>query len=256
MKLLLLILIIQSTMQIYDVNAQINPSVMDPYTLTNGGLTTQGYWGSLSPSPSNVFNYGDWSGGNFKQMYNLNSLAPYSGDRTTGYDSFVPMMTPPGITSSSYHPPMVNLNTDQSLSPNMADFNTPMYRNFYKRYYSFYTRNLDVLKAKLAVRSDPNDMAEMALKKATHGNIDFKNNYFDEKPIGKSMISANLDFVDTLRGVENARKLEQVEPELTDRQARLEVIKTLKSRINEIHTDLEEMEREVNDNNSADKISV
>jgi hypothetical protein len=169
-----------------------NPSYSDANARVNGGLGSQGYWGNSQTSGNNIFNP-NWSKNDYSQMYNMNSIAPFGGDRYTGYDALTQQFAPMGTATSVYHPAAENTNTDTGVSSSMADMNDMKYRNFYKRYFEFYNKNLDLLSAKLKQRSNPFDFSRNDLKKKLNPkSFDYVNNYFDQKPEHLTMRGANL----------------------------------------------------------------
>lgn len=235
MKLPLLILFFQMSMQIYDFPSMINPSLSEAYSLTNGGMTTQSHWGDLMPQSSNVFNTDEWKNSGKVSMFNMNSLAPYAGDRYTGYDSFLNEASPMSIASNSYHPSPVNVNTDESLHPSMADFNTAMYRNFYNRYYSFFTRNLDLIKAKTALLSNPNDYANISKKTPlTYKDLISQKNFFDGngEASKRSTQDTAIPFLRVIRG--NGQQKERI-LRLRNKASKSErVLRELKQKVTDI----------------------
>lgn len=257
MKLVCLIYMIGMSHQIYDYPTMMNPTLSESYMRMNGGVGSQGYWSNLQPSAGNIFSP-TWSTGGQKSMYNINSLAPYNGDRYTGYDSLTQSFAPQGTPSNFYHPTSGNVNGDTGLSPNMADFNSPMYRNFYQRYFNFYNKNLDLLNAKLKQKYNPLDFEDVEKrKKLTPNAFDFGNNYFDGKPAGDSLMGTNLPNMNVVsRFTNQARKLSlRKKPTIINRnylKALREKVGSLKRQIFEI----EDLETQAKQETGLSNLSV
>lgn len=240
LKFVILLLLVQNSLQLYSFPSIMNPSYAENYMNMNGGVGTQGYWGSLQPSGTNVFS-NSWKNGDYTQMYNLNSIAPYAGDRYTGYDSMTQRFAPQGTASNYYHPTAGNVNTDTGLSPKMADINSPMYRNFYNRYYNFFNKNLNLLSSKLLQRSDPFDFSSIRKKrKMNPKSFDYSNNYFDQKPQWESFMGANLSPIEILpRDAPSNRKLLLQNNKKVYSPA---YIRSLKDKVHEIRKSLKEID--------------
>ena len=71
----------------------------------------KGFWGNLPPSKYNFFGE-NWDKAGYKQMYNLNSVAPFAQDRMTGYDSMIPYFTPMQNAAHSFYPVDLQYNAD------------------------------------------------------------------------------------------------------------------------------------------------
>lgn len=82
----------------------------------DGPQGQKGFWGQLPPQKNNVFN-SDWDENGFKQMYNLNSVAPFQQDRMTGYDSMVPYYTPMQNSQQVFYPNLRTYGSDGQINP-------------------------------------------------------------------------------------------------------------------------------------------
>ena len=231
--------LVASSLQIYDTPTLLNPTRAEEYMKMNGGIGSQGYWGALQPSQFNVFSP-KWSKDGYKQVYNVNSIAPFNGDRYTGYDSLTQMFSPQGSGSNFYHPISENVNADESASPNMADINTQMYRDYYARYYNFYNKNLDMLKSKFAHVKDPLDFNNMDERRRKHPeDFDYAHNFFDQLPIGETMVGHNLPSIQTVRGAAAESRKLVLNPNLPSP----EYIQELKDKARELRSELKALKR-------------
>lgn len=152
MKIVHLLLCAGRLLAIYDIPTMLNPTKTESYSRINGGIGSQNYWSGFMPRSANSF---DPNMSGYKAMYNLNSLAPFNGDRYTGYDAMSQRWSPPGTSSTFFNPVPAGISENASYDKNLLDFNSVMYRNYYDRYYEFYHKNLNLLNSKINIRNNP-----------------------------------------------------------------------------------------------------
>lgn len=68
----------------------------------DGPMGQKGFWGQIPPMKNNVFNE-EWKNKGFDSIYNINSMAPFSQDRGTGYDSMIPYYVPFNVSNNSFY---------------------------------------------------------------------------------------------------------------------------------------------------------
>jgi hypothetical protein len=182
----MVLLLLGSRMAIYDVPQLLNPSLASASSAVNGGFEVQGHWGALPPAAANVFS-SDWNDSTYRQMYNLNSLNPFAGDRGTGYDALARQFTPMGLTNRDFYPSATSFLSNGSPNPYNFDINSPMYKDLYNRYFNFYNTNLNLLKSKMALRPDNKDLnSDYQRKKEQPDSFNY-NKYFDGMPKSNSL---------------------------------------------------------------------
>lgn len=190
-KALVMFLFARAALGIYDLPQLLNPSLASANTMINGGLETQGHWGGLPPHPSNVFST-TWDNAGYKQMYNINSIGPFAGDRGTGFDAILRQASPAGLTSTDFYPLSASFLSDGSPNPYSYDLNSPMYRDLYKRYYNFYNTNLNLMKSKISLKPDSKDLNRDYWRKKVNPDSFKYNTYFDLMPKSASLRSTQL----------------------------------------------------------------
>lgn len=176
---------------IFDTAQLLNPSLASASSAINGGFEVQGHWGALPPPQANVFS-SDWNDAAFKQMYNLNSLNPFAGDRGTGYDAIIRQYAPLGLTNRDFFPIPTSFLSDGSPNPYNFDINSPMYKDLYNRYYNFYNTNLNLLKSKMSLRPDNKDLNQDYLRRKNNPQSFEYDKYFDGMPKATSLPTVNL----------------------------------------------------------------
>lgn len=190
MKIIAVFLLAGQLLAIYDIPNMLNPTAASAYSRINGGIGAQNYWSGF---PGRTAATTDPTMAGYKAMYNVNSLAPFNGDRYTGYDAMSQRWAPPGTASSVYYPTATGLSENPSVDQNLMDFNSPAYRNFYDRYYEFYHKNLDILRAKMNVRKNPHEFDKV--DDDSHFNshhFDALSNYFSGTSREKAAYGPNL----------------------------------------------------------------
>lgn len=65
---------------------------------------------------NNVFN-DQWKDKGFDSIYNINSVAPFSQDRGTGYDSMLPYYVPFNVSNNSYYEAQKKYRSDGQVDP-------------------------------------------------------------------------------------------------------------------------------------------
>ena len=132
----------------YTLTQQLPYPLMMPYnngaynTFFDGPNGQKGFWGQLPPQKNNIFN-SDWKNNGYKQMYNMNSIAPFAQDRMTGYDGMMPYYTPMANSVHSYYPVLQKFNADGQIDPLNKDLNSKQYEAVYKQYHDFYGTDIN-----------------------------------------------------------------------------------------------------------------
>lgn len=190
MKFVHVLLWVGPLLAIYDIPSMLNPTKTESYSRINGGIGSQNYWSGFLPRSANTF---DPTMAGYKAMYNLNSLAPFNGDRYTGYDAMSQRWAPPGTASTFFNPVPAGISEQASYDKNLMDFNSILYRNFYDRYYEFYHKNLNLLNSKINIRNNPHAYDR---KDSDHffnpDNFDPLKNYFSGSSRKKALYGPNI----------------------------------------------------------------
>ena len=173
---------------IFDTPQLLNPSLASASSAVNGGFEVQGHWGALPPPQANIFS-SDWNDSAFKQMYNLNSLNPFAGDRGTGYDAIVRQYAPFRLSNRDFFPISTSFLSDGSPNPYNFDINSPMYKDLYNRYYNFYNTNLNLLKSKMSLRPDNKDLNQDYLRRKNNPQSFEYDKYFDGVPKSDALMA-------------------------------------------------------------------
>lgn len=218
MKIMRVFLLVHAALCIYDFPTLMNPTLAESYSRVNGGVNTQNSWSALPTAGPTHFTPSN-NDGAFRSMYNVNSLAPYNGDRFTGYDSMSQRFAPPGQSNNDYYITPGSINADYGAPQTLMDPNTPMYRNFYDRYFDFYHKNLDMIQAKMQIRKslmDPtNGSGQTTISAAKSYN--WKDNWFTDKEDGDAYIGPNLPDMKISRTYSSSpRSLRQVKRQASE----------------------------------------
>lgn len=153
----------------------------------------KGFWGQLPPSKNNIFN-SDWKNNGYKQMYNMNSIAPFAQDRMTGYDAMMPYYTPMANSVHSYYPVLQKYNADGQIDPLNKDLNSKQYEAIYKQYHDFYSKDLNRLNNLWSDLPPVGDLNNDHDRRLAHPEsyVYDNTNYFDKFSEDKTLPGPNL----------------------------------------------------------------
>ncbi len=154
----------------------------------------KGFWGHYPTNKTNIFNT-SWNKKGYKQIYNMNSMAPFSQDRMTGYDSMVPYYTPLANSIQNYYPVDKQYETDGQINPNTRDLNSRKYASIYRQYFYFYNKNLDRLKNLYNDNAPLGDLNNDHQRKKKYPKTFIYGDYFDGFPEKKSLYGAHLNTI-------------------------------------------------------------
>lgn len=192
LKLVTIALLLHGPLALLDIPTLMNPGIGEAYNRVNGGFGVQKSWYPYSNPMTSHF-ASDYGTNGFQSMYNLNSIAPFGGDRYTGYDAMTQRFAPQGVASNTYAATISNINGDLGVSPTLLDPNSILYRNFYDRYYDFYHRNLDVLRSKIQIRKGQVDQTSgFGDNHPYTTKFDWNKNWFSSDNNSKKMVGPNL----------------------------------------------------------------
>jgi hypothetical protein len=240
-KIIRIFLLIGSLRGIYDIPTMLNPTRSEAYSRINGGIGSQNYWSGFPGRTSTTF---DPSMAGVKAMYNINSLAPFGGDRYTGYDSMSQRWTPPGTASSVYYPTPAGISESTSADSTQMDFNSLAYRNFYDRYYEFYHKNLDILNSKINVRKNPHQFDKDNSSYYNSKTFDPLSNYFSGTSRETAFFGGNIPDIKISRDYSlPARRLKLQSSSKTLRKVTPKVIRNLRGKVKDIKKALRVIEQ-------------
>lgn len=241
MKVVHVLLCVGPLLAIYDIPSMLNPTKTEAYSRINGGIGSQNYWSGFMPRSANAF---DPNMSGYKAMYNLNSLAPFNGDRYTGYDAMTQRWAPPGTASTYFNPVPAGMSENASMDKNLMDFNSILYRNYYERYYEFFHKNLNLLNSKINIRNNPHAYDR---KDSNHfynaENFDPLKNYFSGTSRRKALYGPNIPDMKVQRVysfptdpslANDERRLTQVPAQHDNAEDQVKVIRRLRGKVNDL----------------------
>lgn len=159
----------------------------------DGAVGGQGYWGNLPPRPRNVFSQ-DFDKEGHSAIYNLNSMAPFGGDRFSGFDSMVPYYSPHGASRYTYYPTKSNFLSNGELGAFSYDINEPRYQELYKQYYRFFNKNLNRIQSQLKYQDKSLDLNNDQQRRNINPESFKYDKYFDGYDEANTLPGASLPF--------------------------------------------------------------
>lgn len=186
----LLILCLGSALSFYPM---MNPMAGAYNSFWDGAVGGQGNWGDLPPRKANTFSE-DWKTKGFNQIYNLNSMSPFGGDRFSGFDSMVPYYSPHGASRYTYYPTKSNFLSNGELGAFTYDINEPRYQELYKQYYRFFNKNLNRIQSQLKYEDKSVDLNNDQQRKSLNPGSFKYDNYFDGFDEANTLPGASLSF--------------------------------------------------------------
>lgn len=160
----------------------------------DGALGGKGYWGDTPQKDPNVFSSNfDKKGVN--EVYNLNSLSPFTNQRELGFESLVPYYTPFGSHRYTYYPTKSNYINNKQLGSFSYDINEPRYSKLYEDYFNFFNTNLDSLENIEKYHKDNNDLNNDHLRKMENPDSFNYEDYFDGFDESSTLLGPNLKYL-------------------------------------------------------------
>lgn len=178
----LILLSLSPTLNIFPAGAPYNDATAD-----------QLGWNNMPPRSANMFN-DTWDTKGYKQMYNLNSMAPFGSDRNTGFDSMVPFSTPHGASRYSYYPTQTNFLSNGENGAFSYDINEPRYQELYKQYYRFFNKNLARAHSQLNFADNIVDLNNDHMRKKLNPKSFRYGGYFDGFNEQETLPGPNLNY--------------------------------------------------------------
>jgi hypothetical protein len=217
----------------------------------DGAVGGRGYWGGMPARESNVFN-SKWNNQGYKQMYNLNSMAPFASDRFTGFDSMVPYYSPHGASRYTFYPTKSNYLSNGEMGAFSYDINEPRYQELYKQYYRFFNKNLNRLSSQLKYENLNHDLNNDEKRRVSNPDSFKYGTNFDGFKDADSLPGISLPYLgykgDSSRDSSNKRhdrRLKsannKISRELQEREENLS-IKKLKKRISKMREKIGKLE--------------
>lgn len=215
----------------------------------DGAVGGRGYWGGMPAAKSNVFG-SKWDNQGYKQMYNLNSMAPFASDRFTGFDSMVPYYSPHGASRYTFYPTKSNYLSNGEMGAFSYDINEPRYQELYKQYYRFFNKNLNRLSSQLKYENLNHDLNNDQKRRVTNPDSFKYSTYFDGFDETNSLPGISLPYLsykgDSSRDSTNKRhdrrlKQNKISRALREKEEDLS-IKKLKKRITKMREKIGKLE--------------
>lgn len=175
------------------MNLAMNPQAGAYNSFWDGAVGGQGYFGNLPSKKGNVFD-SKWNVKDYNQMYNLNSQAPFNGDRFTGFDTMVPYYSPHGASRYTYYPTKSNFLSNNELGAFSYDINEPRYQELYKQYYRFFNKNLNRIQSQLKYQDKSIDLNNDQQRRILNPDSFKYDNYFDGFDESNTLPGAGLAF--------------------------------------------------------------